>query len=290
MSQHRVWFVSKTKPILTKKKNQSVCLDCNSFVHHTDLPLVNMAPSAAKEVESAADTPETSPGKRKLRPHAPPRPPAVKRSRAEIHQQALERVERLAREKEEAMALREKNRIEKEKARRNSAKRIAAVEDAIQLSEKTNHQQSERPDLATQQAYRHILPRSVPSLSPQTTEADTLSTDAEILGHNDEPEDPQSDYAPPESMIASSESDRLHDNSYTQDELEEDLRRPAVDDDEDSGEDDDFAPPDDESAGDESEGESDESMSASEQTQKKKAAAKGKVSNDCPVRHWCWRH
>lgn len=235
-------------------------------------------PNDTQDIDSSVDASETSPGKRKLRPQPQRQPAPVKRSRAEIHQQAVERKERLAKEKAEAEVAREKKRVDKEKARRESAKRIAGVEDAIQLTEKQNRQQSDRPDLATQRAYRQVLSRSVLPLPSQVIEADPLGREPDItLRRNDE--DGHSDAGPPESTIPSSESDQFHGHTYTHNKQNKEDGAQVEDGDDDFEEDEDFEPP-----AEDCESESDESLSASEQTQSKKANSMNKVSKVAAVR------
>jgi hypothetical protein len=142
--------------------------------------------------ESQLDEDATSvraPAKRKTtypRDHPTENPKPPKRTKAEIQQAAKAKKEAEQVKKAAAVAEKKKQHIDAEEKRKRSAQRIAAIEDAVQRSQKQLQSHSERPDLKTMETYKEEIQRQ---------KKKQIDSELELIA-NEEPEDSDIDDLP----------------------------------------------------------------------------------------------
>ena len=88
------------------------------------------------------------------RDHPTENPKRPKRTKAEVQQAALEKKEAAIQKRRLAEEEKEKKRLQDEKERELSARKIASIENSVQRSQKQLQLRSERPDILTMETYR----------------------------------------------------------------------------------------------------------------------------------------
>ena len=112
--------------------------------------------------EEENTTSSRAPVKRKTtypRDHPTDNPKPPKRTKAEIQQAAKAKREAEQARKAAAEAEKKRKLLDAEEKRKLSAQRIAAVEDAVQRSQKKLQLHSDRPDLKTMETYKEEIQR-----------------------------------------------------------------------------------------------------------------------------------
>lgn len=129
------------------------------------------------------------------RDHPIENPKPQKRTKADIQQAAKTKKEAEQAKKAAAVAEKKKKLLDAEEMRKLSAQRIAAIEDAVQHSQKKLQSHSERPDLKTMKTYKEQIRRQK-----------DVDMDLELITNQDDVDDEDDIYTdppefPPESTV-----------------------------------------------------------------------------------------
>jgi hypothetical protein len=153
-----------------------------------------------------------APVKRKTtypRDHPTENPKPPKRTKAEIQQAAKAKREAEQAKKAIAEAEKKKKILDAEKKRKLSAQRIAAVEDALQCSQKQLQSHSERPDLKTMETYKEQIRRQEIDSEPELiTNQDDLEGEPDDMYVDTDSDGIRLGF-PPESAL-DTDSDGIH--------------------------------------------------------------------------------